>query len=177
MLCSGCHQVVRGSHFERTQHYDDDNTTEQVFCETCARGRYSSEDLHKKQKHCVIATSVTEEEARQMCKCYEPDDSEEKHENFFPFSQTSRSKHTMMCPLAQMKYQHCAAKLRDLEQAQKLHAPEQEPNGGGGGFTRHGLAAAAQPLLTPFVQKNIPYGNVHMSLMVGPLIIENGVPE
>jgi hypothetical protein len=27
------------------------------------------------------------------------------------------------------------------------------------------------------VIKNIPYGNAHMGLMVGPLIFENGVPE
>lgn len=37
---------------------------------------------------------------------------------------------------------------------------------------RLGLKPAAQIVL-----KDIPFGNVHMGLMIGPLIIENGVPE
>jgi len=33
-----------------------------------------------------------------------------------------------------------------------------------------------KPLILPMLEK-IPFGNVHMALMFGTLIIENGVPE
>jgi len=35
---------------------------------------------------------------------------------------------------------------------------------------------AAKPFVKKAVQ-NVAYGNVHMALAFGPLVIENGVPE
>jgi hypothetical protein len=42
------------------------------------------------------------------------------------------------------------------------------------------LRTLGRRIAKPAIQRaarNIPYGNVHTGLMVGPLIIENGIPE
>ena len=59
---------------------------------------------------------------------------------------------------------------------EKLESLESYSIEGQGGEPKSLIKRMLKPLIRPILEK-IPFGNVHMALMFGPLIIENGVPE
>ncbi|TLD29241.1 hypothetical protein PspLS_03927 [Pyricularia sp. CBS 133598] len=181
--CSQCRQAIQGSHFQCISWCTLNNNAPNqdrppVFCETCARepGRsaHPPDHLRKIHKSCVLSTCIPEQQAGLKCSCPDVVGAEEAAQ--YPFSGIQdRARHDPRCPLRVLKSAHCSAKTREMPRLNALQVA------GDGGLQEEaspvflsGQRLAARVLK---VGDDIPYGNVHMSLMVGPLIIENGVPD
>lgn len=170
LLCWACHQAIRGSHFECIGDHIGEPRG-QVFCETCARSeKHPLEHLRKVSKHCLLSTALTDEEARNTCTCPQVTD----EGKVYPFSEGGKSTHHITCPLIHLKSRHCQAKLRDLNELHQLHDVDVGTNGA---TIPQTLISVAGSVIRHKIQKDIPYGNVHMGLMLGPLVIENGIPK
>lgn len=78
-------------------------------------------------------------------------------------------------PFDYLGLSHSIVLQSELRQAGRLGMLEEEKKDG---IRSHLLKAATKIAATVTkIHKDYPYGNVHMSLMMGPLLIENGVPQ
>jgi hypothetical protein len=107
----------------------------------------------------------------------------------FPFSEDSRRWHAKQCPLIKLWNRHVDAKNAELDlvkhQKPKPNATKArklmdraaysaiDRINTSTAYTKEGLVQAAIPIAT----KKYFFGNVHMALMIGPIVIENGVEE
>ncbi|KAK2029840.1 hypothetical protein LX32DRAFT_344325 [Colletotrichum zoysiae] len=160
-----------------------------MFCETCARGLknddynpenarrmleirvdHCPENLRKIHKNCILSTCtpIPSEEEQGLCQC--SSDSESPTKPLLPSDKNDRGYHDPKCHLVKLKSQYYRSKLRELE---RLEMSRQSKNQSFGEAVRSATTKVAVDAIN--VHNNIPYGNVHMSLMVGPLVIENGV--
>jgi len=174
-----------------------------ILCEECARKNvHSTRHLEKIQKQCVLAGSVTPAQSREICHC--SDVSSEK-ETLFPIELLDYPKHCSSCDLLTLKGLHNLAKPKELtKEKEKLHTETTEDNrtkpnkpspGGLGHKLMRQVTTASTAVLAQSEQilasikkqlikrgvrpaiERVPFGNVHMALMVGTLVIEIGVPQ
>ncbi|KAL8340921.1 hypothetical protein RB601_006836 [Gaeumannomyces tritici] len=174
-------------------------------CSREPNSKHRPDTLRKIHKRCVLSDCLSEEAAQRACRCpglgapSKPDNttyssssssgpgSERPQRPLFPFGAGDRDRHEQTCALARLRRRHERAKVTEL---QRLGMLEETPEGDGGEAGGLPALAAARAAVRAAVgvasragaratkvADNIPYGNVHMSLMVGPLIIENGVPQ
>lgn len=104
-----------------------------------------------------------------------------------PATSTFVGLHDLGCPLQHLALQHCEAKLRELQATKSFHRPptirvdagrqqeKEEKRGFVSRFVQSVKQSVQRPLAKTAARYMWPYGNVHMSLMVGPLMIENGL--
>jgi hypothetical protein len=192
--CNGCHDIIRGSHFQRlsTENEYESNGSEVVICESCFRDLDSRQsELRKLHKHCVLSDCITTEEARRICSCPHIRRSDIQ----FPFPEATgggpgaRSYHKAWCPLRNLTRMHMNAKLQEVE-ASTVPMPKQpeaetrnawfrtidglsESMSTGWKYVSDGMSKT----VTPIGNKIYNFGNVHMALMLGPIVIENGVEK
>ncbi|KAK3905775.1 hypothetical protein C8A05DRAFT_12460, partial [Staphylotrichum tortipilum] len=148
-----------------------------VLCETCGRicgrnnnGIHLQSHLTKLDKNCVLSTAFSTQNPRDLCSCSAFQHPEWRGEQLYPFREPIGDLHDRNCPLVQLQSRHCRAKYADLLRLSHLLDPQATRMAGP--MARLAVRRAAKAAI-----KDIPYGNVHMALMVGPLIIENGVPD
>ncbi|KAL8284546.1 hypothetical protein RB600_009112 [Gaeumannomyces tritici] len=171
-------------------------------CSREPNSKHRPDTLRKIHKRCVLSDCLSEEAAQRACRCpglgapSKPDNttyssssssgpgSERPQRPLFPFGAGDRDRHEQTCALARLRRRHERAKVTEL---QRLGMLEETPEGDGGEAGGLPALAAARAAVRAAVgvasragvratraADNIPYGNVHMSLMVGPLMIENG---
>ena len=202
LLCAICAQVVRGSFFECV---DKDCTKKRdgSICQDCQNaGEHQHHNLRKHFKHCILNESIDASISRKICKCgtvarYDPNG---KSRSLYPVHGTDKHRNTpkgtVQCGLldfpsliAQAKFENVVLKLdkrSTLEEEKRLAREEarrresqKEPN-------RYRQQKATETVDEkeaeediPFFMRRItdryPFGNVHMALRVGPIMIENGV--
>jgi hypothetical protein len=201
-VCSSedCSSVIRGAEFRclNSCHRHNQNCPPEdrlVICETCMRnGKHKIDHLRKYEKRCILREAVSSIKSRQICTCgYAPTSGNNSGEDTCSAICRVR-KHLRDCPVLQLKRRHEQAKRDELKHRQHMaDDPKTQkarifrfnisalfPGGGkkdykGGKVTYVGTRAvgwAAQSMPPP-----VQFGNVHMALMVGPIIIENGYPK
>jgi hypothetical protein len=245
LRCSYCSELVRGSRFQCVRGCVDSSQVSGqrpvILCETCARGQVHPPDhLKKMHKNCILAATISDPQARQICSCWESPTTDIGDKSLYPFTKTDRGRHDPGCHLLNLKSKHCQEKLDEVVKLGRLHdfensdsVVDQPPSEGGvlidgqmmptadappdppggnqdspqtasasvprglismvreklSGVGRRIMArpvglSSMEPLRKQVLQQgmrlikdDIPFGNVHMGLVIGPLIIENGVPE
>ena len=156
-------------------------------------GRYHrGTHLQKLEKRCILREVVTPTRSRQICTCEngQPDGNGNEEDSHFAID--GGHPHQRNCPILKLKRLHEHAKRQELRdnttqnphlsaqggerpgsaastQVNKSH--QDKRRGGGSAQVRKGAVDKAARLLPPPVE----FGNVHMMLMVGTIIIENGV--
>ncbi|KAF8243667.1 hypothetical protein K440DRAFT_663983 [Wilcoxina mikolae CBS 423.85] len=157
--------------------------------------------LEKMQKQCILADCITPIQGREICHC--SDVSSEK-EALFPIEQVDYPKHCNNCGLLTLKELHNLAKRKELLEDERLHIVATEehrtaaakPSQASLGYklmrqvsTASEAVLARSGQISESIKKQlikrgvrpatnrIPFGNVHMALMVGTLVIEIGVPH
>jgi hypothetical protein len=205
LVCAQCSSVIRGTHFRclhgcpRPNQNPPSNEPLEM-CEACMRnGSYHrGTHLQKREKRCILREVVTPTRSRQICTCEngQPDwngDGDRSDEDL-RFAVDGGHPHQRSCPILKLKRHHERAKLEELRQnkTQDAHLSAQRggrvgstagirPNrghqgkkgGGGSAQVQKGAVGRAAQLLPPPVE----FGNVHMMLVAGTIIIENGVPK
>ncbi|UNI15712.1 hypothetical protein JDV02_002218 [Purpureocillium takamizusanense] len=176
-----------------------------TICEDCYwrfhHGRPSSSSYVKSYKHCVLLESVSPETSRSICLCRDVAhlDAGGKPVSLFPVGRTAQhvdvaGPGTPQCGLLKLGEAVASAKYRGLEElagqkgvkvlkeeekqkrrsyktgidAARFEALLQE------GPTDPGNDNDVSSFIRQFADPN-PFGHVHMSLRVGPLVVENGV--
>jgi hypothetical protein len=197
--CKLCKTILRGIMFRCHKTGCVEATllnSSDFICEECFRGqRHRGDHLVKYYKHCILPEAITPQVSRKLCHCttVERTDSDGNSVSLFPVD--SESKHRCStgfqfskCRLLQIGVTVAEAKLQSVLKSRGLkdkilknskpmapNATRQLPN----------LDAKMEDNLdkdVPLAARNyasekFPLGNTHISLMVGPLIIENGVPK
>ncbi|KAH0545446.1 hypothetical protein FGG08_000447 [Glutinoglossum americanum] len=175
-----------------------------VFCETCMRsdkhGAQGRSHLRKYEKRCILRETVTPTQSRQICICEGSGGGEGDTGGYDTlFAAIGGREHRQSCPIWNLKQRHEQAKIDELLHCKRTDneanlkevrrsrlsrinlffprntlARETHGRGTQGGSTdiagRRAMGWAAKS-----VPPRIPFGNIHMALMVGPIIIENGV--
>lgn len=205
-VCAQCSSVIRGTHFRclhgcpRPNQNPPPSNEPFELCETCMRdGRYHrGTHLQKLEKRCILREVVTPTRSRQICTCEngQPDGNGDGDGNDgdLHFAVDGGHPHQRNCPILKLKRRHEHAKRQELRDntTQELHLSTQgaervgsaastqvnkshqdKRRGGGSAQVRKGAVDRAARLLPPPIE----FGNVHMMLMVGTIIIENGVQE
>jgi hypothetical protein len=177
-----------------------------VICEDCYwQHYYGSDSYTKTYKHCVLQESITAEKSRELCSCSAVPhyDGSGKPLSLFPMDR--EAKH-LQCRLVKLGELVPRAKYSGLLQtagikeskaagifAEETPAIVAQVKARSGSFSERtrkkgsstnldGSLTDAEadtdiPLfLRKFARKN-PFGDVHMALRVGPLLIENGVAQ
>lgn len=206
LRCTFCSNVLRGSHFRCFRGCTSSSNTTQlksdpylppsqhthdmvVLCETCARMNvHERSHLRKCQKNCVVGNAVGPLQGRELCHCTSR---RLRTDSLFPFTYVQRSLHGPECELLEVMPKHIRARKSDIlgnnlrsslvssSAAFDERIEQRSPRSTISGRSTRTKAFANQllkPLIRPILDK-IPFGNVHVGLMFGPIIIENGVPE
>lgn len=190
--CTSCGATIRGTYFHC--HYDCnpsesskrgspgceskidhdqkrcniERSPRSILCETCARSNaHPAAHLRKVEKHCALNELEGAISTQAICQCEIPCPS-------FPIPLDELERHTADCGLLNLKRDHTAAKLADLLQHKHSSAIGASPKNDS--TTDKILLPLMRPVIRTLVE-NIPFGNIHMALRLGPLIIENGVPK
>lgn len=198
---SSCKNVICGSMFTCNS-----PTESGVVCESCYRlYYYGDESYSKAYKHSILSEAITSDISMQMCGCKLPAKFDEcgRPISLFPISRNGSHiiGGQMRCNLLKLrelvalaKYQGLIAAGRAKEPskftkiASRLVTGKKKPQKAGSGSpdlprTKEDVAhaqAQADTDIPRFLRKQAqkyPFGNVHMALRVGPLIIENGVSQ
>jgi hypothetical protein len=201
-VCSSedCSSVIRGAEFRCLNGCQPSNQNRPsqdrlVICETCMRnGKHKIDHLRKYEKRCILREVLSPMRSHQICTCgYAPTSANRGGEDT-RFAIGRVHEHLRNCPLIQLKRRHEQAKRDELKHRQHMadNPKAQKPrifrfnmsalfprrgkkDHNQGKMTYVGTRAvgwAAQSMPPP-----IQFGNVHMALMVRPIIIENGYPE
>ena len=148
-----------------------------LFCETCKRANVHPEKhLQKLEKRCILRESIPPQHGRQICTCesqtsYTDDDSDGSS-NDLHFAIKGAYDHEPQCPVLSLKWRHEGAKFRELRRARRTRTRRSERGRSGVQKASSMVVGSSAQAVTPPIQ----FGNVHMMLMVGTIIIENGVP-
>lgn len=169
-----------------------------VICEDCYwKVYYGEESYSKKYKHCILSEAITPEVSRRICQCEGGRGSEKA-----PFPVDKNANHAkvagnaaMQCDLLKLKDVIIQAKKAGIEQPSraskhtfsrllsksklKLRRNKQNP---ATSINMPGMIIDPHKDMDipPIFRKRAegdPFGDIHMALRVGPLIIENGVPR
>ncbi|KAH8702863.1 hypothetical protein GQ44DRAFT_732665 [Phaeosphaeriaceae sp. PMI808] len=204
--CTNCNATIRGSHFSCVagcvpQNGAGDGShggNDYFVCEDCSRNRaHEASHLRKHQKHCILANALSPRQAQNLCPCRDYHRSEVP----YPFTERARLNHVPDCSLSGLASEHVKAKYEDLSRCKQLvsEADRSETKSvvsrasQGGSLLRRVSHSQSKvegslvpkrkilrSILRPAVRsisENIPFGNVHMAVCFGPLMIENGVPD
>lgn len=203
LSCSICKQVIRGSFFECTENNCRKGLRDGSICQDCQHAsKHQHNNLRKHYKHCILAESIDASTSRKICRCGTVSryDTHGKDRSLYPIRSKdmhrNTPKGTIQCGLldltsavAEAKYGNVVSKKdkrgtleeekrlareegRRLE-LQKETYPYQQPK------TSKTVDEKDAEEDIPFFMRKItdryPFGNVHMALRFGPVIIENGV--
>lgn len=207
LVCAQCSTVIRGTHFrclhgcpQPNQNPPSNEPLE--LCETCMRnGSYHrGTHLQKREKRCILREVVTPTRSRQICTCengqpdWNGDGDSDGRDGDLHFAVDGGYPHQRSCPVLKLKWRHERAKLEELRHSktQDAHLSAQrgervgstagartnrghqgKKRGGGSAQVQKGAVDRAARILPPPIE----FGNVHMMLVAGTIIIENGVPE
>lgn len=201
-VCSSedCSSVIRGTEFRCLNgcHRPNQNRPSEerlVICETCMRnGKHKIDHLRKYEKRCILQEVVSPMKSRQICTCrYAPTSGNSGNEDT-RFAISRVRKHLRDCPVLQLKRRYEQAKRDELRHHHHMvDSPKTQkarifrfnisplfPRGGKKDH-KQGKATHVGTRAVGWAAKSMPppiqFGNVHMALMVGPIIIENGYPE
>lgn len=159
-----------------------------LFCETCKRASdHPGRHLRKFEKRCILREVVPPTRSRQICTCENqtPCTGDEREDLYFAVD--GGYPHQRRCPVLKLKRRHELARVEELRRSRTSTQPPKDRQGRGAGrgadrgrgsrgriqkASSRSVGLAAQ-VVTPPIQ----FGNVHMMLMVGTIIIENGVSE
>lgn len=198
-----CKAVICGSIYKS----QGKNSESSTICEDCYwrfhHGRPSASSYVKVYKHCVLRESVSSETSRSICLCRDVDhlDTSGKPTSLFPVGRTAKhvdvaGTGTPQCGLLKLGEAVATAKYNGLEEVagQKgvrvLKAEEKQRRRS----YKTGIDAAKYeamlrerptdpgddddvPIFTRQFADTNPFGHVHMSIRVGPLVVENGVAQ
>jgi hypothetical protein len=177
------------------------------ICENCYyTSAHPRKHLTKKYKHSILQETITPERSHKICRCSSVPRADENGVPSILFPVDPKSLHrgssnkgTIKCGLltlneriAEAKYESqlsLAEKRKELDEIRKEENGEREPirktssanspahlNRDGGAlydeYHDEGI-----PVHIKRYTDRYPFGNVHVSLMVGPLIIENGAKK
>ncbi|KAF8536092.1 hypothetical protein BDD12DRAFT_852532 [Trichophaea hybrida] len=200
--CSMCKDVIRGIMFTCT---DSSCLAEKSgscgnVCEACFReNRHRKTTLKKTFKHCILPEVITATTARRICECLDVPrfDADGKPQSLFPVAKDDLHHcsyaNGQKCGLLALEDAIIEGKrdgqLLGLERRGKDPKIDKQRSSTGyrerfkktwkGPHAQSAKAVDTEEEDMPFWLKNIllryPFGNVHMALMIGPLIIENGV--
>lgn len=204
-VCVHCSCTIRGAHFRCLTNCNQINCGQAeclqpycrqpdqrppsheplAFCETCTRANvHPAEHLRKLEKRCILREVVPPTRCRQICTCedrtaHTSDGDEDQH-----FAVDGGYPHEEGCPVLGLKRCHEWARLQELRHAKACSQAQKDGQGLGPGrgternvgwakrTASKSVGSAAQVVTPP-----IPFGDRHMVLMVGPILIENGVEE
>lgn len=183
------------------------NSESSTICEDCYwrfhHGRPSASSYVKAYKHCVLRESVSSETSRSICLCRDVDhlDTSGKPTSLFPVGRTAKhvdvaGTGTPQCGLLKLGEAVATAKYNGLEEVagQKgvrvLKVEEKQRRRSyktGIDAAKYEAMLRERPtdpgddddvpsFIRQFADTN-PFGHVHMSLRVGPLVVENGVAQ
>ena len=202
LVCAICTQVIRGSYFECV---DEDCTKKRAgsICQDCQNaGKHQHHNLRKRYKHCILTESIDASTSRQICKCgtVSHHDTDGKSRSLYPVhamdNHRSTPKGTFQCGLldltslvAEAKFENVVLKVdkkSTLEEEKRLareEAKRLESQKADHQYRRQTATETVDEKKAeediPFFMRKItdryPFGNVHMALRAGPIIIENGV--
>lgn len=160
-----------------------------AICEDCFRTRQHPQNhLVKTFKHCILDDSVFSSRSWELCRCTTVArfDSNGDRAVLYPLSPKSEHRITatgeVRCKLFLLPGLVAEAKHLEMERTMKRSKQEGE-----GAFEKsksrkvtsvqfHALNAELKDSLERYPDE-FPFGNTHISLMIGPLILENGVKK
>ena len=202
LLCAICTQVIRGSYFECLEKHCTKNRAGSI-CQDCQNAsKHQHHNLRKRYKHCVLTESIDASTSRKICKCgtVPRHDTEGRSRSLYPVHATdkhrSTPKGTVQCGLldltslvAEAKFENVVLKVdkrSTLEEEKRLareEAKRRESQKTANQYRRQTVTETVDEKKAeediPFFMRRItdryPFGNVHMALRVGSIIIENGV--
>lgn len=178
---------------------------ESAICEECYRLNYYGDDFYtKRYKHCILSEAITPPISRKICRCHtvlhsdpsgEPrslfpiEKSEfpiEKNKDHFDYNLTTN----VRCNILKMdglvalsKYHGLQAMVKPEKRRSSKVSNASLAGSQYGTRTKEsyptGIARTDGdiPLFFRRYTEEYPFGNVHMALRVGPLVIENGVSQ
>ena len=202
LLCALCAQVIRGSYFECIEEHCTKIRAGPI-CQDCQNAsKHPHHTLRKRYKHCILTESIDASKSRLICKCgtVSRHDADGKSRSLYPIHATdkyrSTPKGTVQCGLldlaslvAEAKFKSVVLKVdkrSSLEEERRLareEAKRRESQKSTNQYRRQMAtetvdekeAAEDIPFFMRRITDRYPFGNVHMALRVGPIIIENGV--
>lgn len=190
--CKVCSDILRGVLFQCTQEdciEEPGLGKDDYVCEECFRlGKHNGSHLVKVYKHCILDETVHPLRSRELCHCSDvaPFDSNGNPAALYPIDpnlahRVSQSSNDPKCQLFRIPQFVREAKEREMETPMELQTAS---------AARKASTKAKKPisslgmgewmganLMLSRVATKFPYGNTHIALMVGPIIIENGVPQ
>ena len=203
LLCAICTQVIRGSFFECTENDCTEKEKYGSICQDCQHaGKHQHHNLKKHYKHCILTKSIDASTSRKICKCgtVPRHDADGKSRSLYPVQATdkhrSTPKGTVQCGLLDLKSLIAEAKFENvvlkvdkrstLEEEQRLAREKARRHQSNKVDIQHRQQTATETVDEkeagediPFFMRRItdryPFGNVHMALRFGPIIVENGV--
>jgi hypothetical protein len=140
---------------------------QEYICEQCVRSwKQNQMGLVKVYKHCILDQSINPQRSRDICHCSDVArfDINGDSATLYPIEPTANHR-THKCRLYKIPGLMMQAKQRELETPLEFQI---------------GVSLAEDigaDILMDQVSSQFPFGNTHVSLMIGPLIIENGVEE
>lgn len=177
-------------------------SNKRVVCEDCYWAHlYGHKDYTKMFKRCVLPEVITPEISRALCHCRDVPhhDGSGKPLALFPMIDQDKAKHidvggsgTIQCGLLKLGELVTRAKYNALEISGNMNEAENETKSLGKREKERKREsrepvlrstttdALTDPDIPPFLRKSAgkyPFGDVHMALRVGPLVIENGVSQ
>ena len=202
LLCAICIQVIRGSYFECLEKHCTKNRACSI-CQDCQNAsEHQHHNLRKRYKHCILTESIDASTSHKICKCgtVPRHDTKGRSRSLYPVHATdkhrSTPKGTVQCGLldltslvAEAKFENVVLKVdkrSTLEEEKRLaheEAKHREQKKAANQYPRQTATETVDEKEAgediPFFMRRItdryPFGNVHMALRVGPIIIENGV--
>lgn len=202
LICTSCEQPIRSSIFSKAEVLNDAlssiHSKEELICESCYRkkSQQKSNSLDssytKMHIHCIlpeIAKSNTSQETGSCPRVAKLED-QDPPGNLFQFRSTGESSHGFKLRKSIGTLAEAKAKAmqgsRDLSLRtfEDIQSKCEEGGGGAGpslqatlGVEEEEQADDKVPILLQYYFQKYPFGNVHMALRLGPLLIENGQPQ
>ncbi|KAK3389152.1 hypothetical protein B0H63DRAFT_499379 [Podospora didyma] len=202
--CVFCLLTIRGTMFRCTVPNCTDRGGEGFICQACQHeGRHPDNHLVKQHKRCVLdrqESLISSSMSRQLCHCATVArfDDDGFPRALFPVRKTDHHRATtkggVSCCLlelpnaiAEAKYQGIAVLKTDEKTSLRDQRRKEKRNNRWDRYGATDYQTATSETISeqqaeqdiPFFIRNItdryPFGNVHMALRVGPLMIENGV--
>ena len=203
MLCAICTQVIRGSFFECVEQDCTEEKRDGSICQDCQHaGKHQHHNLRKHYKHCILTESIDASTSRKICKCGTVPryDTDGKSRSLYPVHATDKHrttpKGTVQCGLldltsliAEAKFKNVVLNvdkrgtLEDEKYLARKEARRRESQKVADPYRRQTATETVDekeaeediPFFMRKVTDRYPFGNVHMALRFGPIMIENGV--
>ncbi|KAH7128561.1 hypothetical protein B0J11DRAFT_567153 [Dendryphion nanum] len=199
--CVICTEIIRGSMFKCTSQgckYADEGN----ICENCQHeGKHSNHPMKKIYKHCILSESIDFAASRKICQCGSVArmDMDGNPRSLFPVENSDyhrvSAKGAVQCGLltlgelvAEAKYDAIQLKMNrrtiGQDQIQDEARNRKKAEILSKDKTRELIATetinekdadADIPFFIREITDRYPFGNVHMALQLGPVLIENGV--